>query len=349
MTLIYILGVVALSVGSLALYDSGSDVVDLTESNFDRLVTQSDQVWVVEFYAPWCGHCQQFVGEYSKAAKALKGVVKVGAVNADEHKSLGGRFGVRGFPTVKIFGANKNKPEDYNGGRTAQGLVDAAVSAAKSKVYAQLGGKSGGGGSSSKGDPKDVVELTDSNFDELVLESEDMWLVEFFAPWCGHCKNLAPHWAQAATELKGKVKLGAVDATVHQVKASRYGVQGYPTIKFFAPGKKDSSSVEDYNGGRTANDIVNWALDKLAENVPAPEIKQLVDDKTLKEACEEHPLCVVSVLPHILDCQADCRNSYLNILKEMGEKYKKKMWGWVWSEAGSQPEVENMLEIGGFG
>uniref|UniRef100_A0A1B6H6N6 protein disulfide-isomerase n=1 Tax=Homalodisca liturata TaxID=320908 RepID=A0A1B6H6N6_9HEMI len=238
MTLIYILGVVALSVGSLALYDSGSDVVDLTESNFDRLVTQSDQVWVVEFYAPWCGHCQQFVGEYSKAAKALKGVVKVGAVNADEHKSLGGRFGVRGFPTVKIFGANKNKPEDYNGGRTAQGLVDAAVSAAKSKVYAQLGGKSSGGGSSSKGDPKDVVELTDSNFDELVLESEDMWLVEFFAPWCGHCKNLAPHWAQAATELKGKVKLGAVDATVHQVKASRYGVQGYPTIKFFAPGKK---------------------------------------------------------------------------------------------------------------
>lgn len=46
--------------------------MDLTETNFDRLVTQSDQVWVVEFFAPWCGHCQQFVGEYSKAAKALK-------------------------------------------------------------------------------------------------------------------------------------------------------------------------------------------------------------------------------------------------------------------------------------
>lgn len=55
------------------------------------------------------------------------------------------------------------------------------------------------------GDPKDVVELTDSNFDSLVLNSEDMWLVEFFAPWCGHCKNLAPQWADAATELKGKV------------------------------------------------------------------------------------------------------------------------------------------------
>jgi len=345
---ISIIGVVVWSTGCSAMYDSTSAVVDLTESNFDRLVTQSDEVWVVEFYAPWCGHCQQFVGEYSKAAKALKGVIKVGAVNADEHKSLGGRFGVRGFPTVKIFGHNKNKPEDYNGGRNAQGLVDAAVSAAKSKVFAQLGGKAGSG-SSSKGDPKDVVELTDSNFDSLVLDSEDMWLVEFFAPWCGHCKNLAPHWAQAATELKGKVKLGAVDATVHTVKASRYGVQGYPTIKFFAPGKKDSSSVEDYNGGRTSGDIVNWALEKLAENVPAPEIKEVVNEKTVKEACEERPLCVVSVLPHILDCQADCRNSYLDILKTMGEKYKKKMWGWVWAEAGSQPELETMLEMGGFG
>lgn len=75
-------------------------------------------------------------------------------------------------------------------------------------------------------DGKDVVELTDSNFDKLVVQSDELWLVEFFAPWCGHCKNLAPHWSKAASELKGKVKLGALDATIHQAKASQYGVQG---------------------------------------------------------------------------------------------------------------------------
>lgn len=68
--------------------------------------------------------------------------MKVGAVNADEHKDIGGRYGVRGFPTIKIFGPDKNKPIDFNGQRTAQGLTDAALSEIKNKIKAQLGGKS---------------------------------------------------------------------------------------------------------------------------------------------------------------------------------------------------------------
>jgi protein disulfide-isomerase A6 len=68
-----VLGLLTIIVtGCYALYPSSSDVVELTPSNFDRLVIQSDALWIVEFYAPWCGHCQQFVPEYSKAATALK-------------------------------------------------------------------------------------------------------------------------------------------------------------------------------------------------------------------------------------------------------------------------------------
>ncbi|XP_043460949.1 protein disulfide-isomerase A6 homolog [Leptopilina heterotoma] len=321
---------------------SNTDVVELNPTNFKSQVLGSNGIYVVEFYAPWCGHCQQLEPEYKKAATALKDILKVGAVNADDHKSLAEQYGIRGFPTIKIFVAGK--PEDYNGPRTAAGIAEGALKAAQQKVQKILSPNK----KDSK-DSKDVVELTDDNFDKLVLGSEDLWLVEFYAPWCGHCKNLAPHWAAAASELKGKVKLGALDATVHSLKASKYGVNSYPTIKFFAAGKKDSDSVSEYDGGRTSNDIVNWAMEKLTESIPAPEIVQVTNEEKLREACEDKPLCIVSVLPHILDCQSDCRNGYLNVLKTLGEKYKKKLWGWIWSEAGAQPNIEEALEIGGFG
>lgn len=112
------------------------------------------------------------------------------------------------------------------------------------------GGRGGGssGGSGGSADNKDVITLTDSNFEEKVLGSDEMWLVEFFAPWCGHCKNLAPEWAKAATQLKGKVNVAAVDATEHRVLASRFGIQGFPTIKFFNSGKKEWDGAEDYTG-----------------------------------------------------------------------------------------------------
>ncbi|XP_073820596.1 protein disulfide-isomerase A6 homolog CaBP1 [Musca autumnalis] len=331
------------------LYSSGDGVVELTPTNFDRLVVQDDAIWVVEFYANWCGHCQSLAPEYKKLAKALKGVIKVGAVDADEHKSLGGQYGVRGFPTIKIFGANKRSPTDYNGQRTAKAIAEAALAEAKKKVQAAFGGSSGGSSSSSDEGNGDVIVLTDDNFDKLVLQSEDDWLVEFYAPWCGHCKNLAPEWARAATELKGKVKLGALDATVHQSKAAEYGVRGYPTIKYFPAGKKSSSDAQEYDGGRTSSDIVTWALDKHAANVPAPELVEIIDETSFDSACEGKPLCVISVLPHILDCDAKCRNKFLSTLRELGDKFKQKAWGWAWVEALAQPELESALEMGGFG
>ncbi|GIX66927.1 protein disulfide-isomerase A6 homolog [Caerostris extrusa] len=337
-----------------AFYDNNKDVVELNPSTFPSRVLDSDEIWIVEFYAPWCGHCQAIVPEYSKMAAAVKGLVKVGAVNADQHQSLGQKYNIRGFPTIKIFGSNKNKPKDFSGPRTAQGMVDELFKELKNQVQAKLSGKKSSSSDSKsshkEGDPKDVIELTDSNFDETVLESNDMWLVEFYAPWCGHCQRLAPEWAEAATELKGKVKLGALDATQHTIMSNKYNVseRGFPTIKFFPRGNKDGGA-EEYEGGRTAREIVSWALEKLAEFTPPPEIEQVINAAELKKACEDHPLCVVSILPHILDCQSACRNDYIDILKKVGNRFRKNQWGWVWAEALAQPQLEEALEIGGFG
>ena len=70
------------SIGS-ALYTKKDAVVELTPDNFDHRVKDSDGVWIVEFYAPWCGHCKNLAPEYKKAAKALSGIVGVGAVDCD--------------------------------------------------------------------------------------------------------------------------------------------------------------------------------------------------------------------------------------------------------------------------
>jgi thiol-disulfide isomerase/thioredoxin len=80
------------------LYGPKEAVVELTASNFQKEVIQSADVWLVEFYAPWCGHCKSLAPEWVKAANALNGVVKVGAVNMDEHQSVGGPYGIQGFP-----------------------------------------------------------------------------------------------------------------------------------------------------------------------------------------------------------------------------------------------------------
>lgn len=329
------------------MYDRSSNVIELTPSNFESRVIDSDDVWIVEFFAPWCGHCQNLVPEYQKTAKALKGIVKVGAINVDEHQSLGSRYNVRGFPTIKIFGSNKKNPTDYQGPRTASGLINSAFQILREIVDSRIGkSKSSGSGNKSG---NDVIELTDSDFDEKVLKSEDLWLVEFYAPWCGHCKNLAPVWAEVATELKGKVKVGAVDATVYQTISQRYQVRGFPTIKVFNVGKKDGSA-EDYNGGRSRSDFVQFALEKLEETIKPPEVTQLTKgNEQLREACENAQICVISVLPHILDCQSKCRNNYLDILTKIGEKFKKNRWQYLWVEAGAQPELETNLDIGGFG
>jgi protein disulfide-isomerase A6 len=120
-TLLIVLAVMA--AGVCGFYDAKDDVVVLTPDNFDKKVLKSKSVWIVEFYAPWCGHCKNLTPEWKKAASALKGIAKVGAVDADAHRDLGNAQGVQGFPTIKIF--VDGRAIEYNGGRSAKDIVAA--------------------------------------------------------------------------------------------------------------------------------------------------------------------------------------------------------------------------------
>jgi protein disulfide-isomerase A6 len=237
-----------------AIYGPKSDVVDVDETTFKNEVLAYKGVVFVEFYAPWCGHCKSLEPEYNKAASILSGIVKVVAIDATQNEKLAQKYQIQGFPTLKIFGFDKKSPADYQGARTTDGIVTEAMKTAYKVVKERKAGKSGStksSGSTSSGEKSgekkkkekkanEVVELNEVNFEALVIESSEPWLVEFYAPWCGHCKNLAPEWKKAANTLKGSgARLGAVDATAAASLAAKYGVKGYPSIKLFGAGKKN--------------------------------------------------------------------------------------------------------------
>lgn len=106
-------------------------VQDLTPETFDKFVNGGKHA-LVEFYAPWCGHCKHLTPEYKALAESvqkdprLKNSVVIAKVDADKHKSLGEKFGVRGFPTLKWFPRGKpvTSPQDYNSGRTAPAFLE---------------------------------------------------------------------------------------------------------------------------------------------------------------------------------------------------------------------------------
>ena len=104
---------------------------------------------------------------------------------------------------------------------------------------------------------ENVIVLTDDTFDAFI-NSHDHVLVKFYAPWCGHCKKLAPEYSKAAVVLeKEELYLAQVDATVQKKLAEKYQVQGYPTLKLFSKG-----AVIEYNGGRQEKDIIAWMKKK---------------------------------------------------------------------------------------
>ncbi|XP_066301546.1 protein disulfide-isomerase A4-like [Branchiostoma lanceolatum] len=224
--------------------EEDNGVLVLTDDNFDDVVSDKDII-LVEFYAPWCGHCKSLAPEYEKAAKTLKAAdppVPLAKVDATVQTGLGSRFSIQGYPTLKIF--RKGEPYDYEGPRQEQGIVDYMREQSDPNWEPP---------------PEAVVTLTEDNFDEFVNDNA-ITLVEFYAPWCGHCKKLAPEFEKAAQVLKREsppILLGKVDATQESDLGKRFEVTGYPTLKIFRKGK-----AYDYKGPREERGIISHMIDQ---------------------------------------------------------------------------------------
>ncbi|KAK3652034.1 hypothetical protein LTR17_009809 [Elasticomyces elasticus] len=261
---------------------SASAVKDLIPSNFDDIVLNSGKPALVEFFAPWCGHCKTLAPIYEELAtnfESLQDKVTIAKVDADAEKDLGRRFGVQGFPTLKWFDGKSDTPEDYKSGRDLESLTKFIQEKTGVKPKAK------------RAEKQAVEMLNDKTFKEQIGSDKDA-LVAFTAPWCGHCKTLAPTWEKVAQDFasESNVLIAKVDCEADNAKATAQdaGVKSYPTIFYYPKGSKEAVP---YTGGRSEADLVSFmnekagthrsvggTLDALAGTIPS------LDDmaKTLK-------------------------------------------------------------------
>jgi len=127
----------------------------------------------------------------------------------------------------------------------------------------------------------------------ITSETNDtLWLLKFYAPWCGHCKRMAPVLDKVAPKISDKMKIGKVDCTVHKDLCKRFGVRGYPTLKFHRSG---TGTFSDYPGGRSEGDITDFAT-RMSRH-PTVGVRSLEAAYNLADFSEGDRICFVAYDP----------------------------------------------------
>ncbi|KAE8148017.1 hypothetical protein BDV25DRAFT_159140 [Aspergillus avenaceus] len=237
----------ALPANADGLYTKKSPVIQVTQKNYDQLIANSNHTSIVEFYAPWCGHCQNLKPAYEKAAKNLDGLAKVAAVNCDDdaNKPLCGRMGVQGFPTLKIMTPSKKpgKPrvEDYRGDRSAKAIVGAVVDRI----------------------PNHVKKVTDKNLEEWLSQDEESPKAILFTE-----KGTTSALIRAlAIDFLGSVKVAQIRNKETEA-VEKFGVTDFPALVLLPGGEKEHVV---YDGELKKQPIIEFLSQVAAPNPdPAP-------------------------------------------------------------------------------
>jgi protein disulfide-isomerase A1 len=148
---------------------------------------------------------------------------------------------------------------------------------------------------------ENVYVLTDSNFKDFV-SSHKYVLVKFYAPWCGHCKKMAPDYSKLGEQVhkeSSDIFIAKLDATEHKTVSGEHSIQGFPTLKFFING-----SPIDYSGAREKDAMYNWIQKKTG-----PASKHLTNEEDLKTHSEQK-LSVVYFLPEGEDAHLNTYQSF---------------------------------------
>jgi len=242
----------------------------LSEASFAGSVGSGDTF--IKFYAPWCGHCQKLAPVWDELAKKFESdsKVKIAKLDCTQAQSVCQENEVRGYPTLAYF-RNGRKVEAYKGARNLKDLQD-FVNTNKDQADAPAT-EDGKVPEPAKEAATPVVRLDKTNFEEETKAG--VAFVKFYAPWCGHCKRLAPTWEQLAQKFEAVdgVKIAHVDCTagdnVNKELCNSNGVNGFPTLNIY----KDGVKVEEYNGKRDLAQLQEFVEKHLSAKTADKEAK----------------------------------------------------------------------------
>ncbi|KAF9985215.1 protein disulfide isomerase (PDI) protein [Mortierella antarctica] len=280
------LGALLLSQSVLAgLYSAKDSVVDLTTHNFQSEVMDSDHVVMVEFYAPWCGHCKNLVPQYKAAAENLRGIAKLGAIDCDNdmNKPLCSQYGIQGFPTIKVFPPSKSGkkgvkyPQDYQGERTAAAMAKHVV-----KLL-----------------PNDI-QLVSSNPSSEKITNIDEFAANDSKPRALLFTEKAESSAMykgLATGLKGRMSVAEMRKPSEEAK-KKFKITKLPTLVVFSKGSQEPSLYSGVMKQAPIAEFLNqYAEPALDTKTTDDNVRQIVDQAQFdKECLNKRGSCVIAFL-----------------------------------------------------
>jgi len=186
--------------------------------------------------------------------------------------------------------------------------------------------------------PESVSALKSSTFDSFLKEHERT-LVEFYAPWCGHCQKLEPEYNQAADALRmegAKTVLAKVDATAEADLASKYEVTSYPTLKYFVNG----GDPIEYDGPRDADGIAEWL--RKREKPAVEEIEASGVDSFIQKGLESNSYVVVA---HVKKKSARAKALFKAADSLVDYKASKLRFAAVWLPKSADPKKDAVMAM----
>ncbi|KAI0751693.1 thioredoxin-domain-containing protein [Daedaleopsis nitida] len=279
---------VILASTALPVESSENELLVLTPDNFESTIAEG--VWFIEHFSPYCRHCKAFLPTWEQLVeeneKQADPGIHLAQVNCAVHGDLCRKNGIDGYPQmnlyrngayVETFRQNRDidiltkylaahaEPRNPPASETTPEATSTTASAPSPTPERDALVEEEAALREDVNPSGTVVSLDETNFRQTIDKGHVF--VKFFAPWCGHCKKLAPHWTQLAGLMRHKLNVVEVNCEAHGALCRQEGVSGYPMLFYY--GGKNAGKTE-YTGGRKLEQ-----LKAFAEKVSGPGVQEL--------------------------------------------------------------------------